>query len=146
MPKQLLLTAVLSVACLGPAYAQDAPKPDKIVLEAKVGSVLTSTGGDFQSVENGKLLVQGESMMLSDGAKANVVYYYGEGTDMKSCVEKYTGPNTVVIDDSCKKAAALWGSSNPGGTALIVGGVVVAAALLASGNDDDDAPISAGAR
>jgi len=134
--------ALLSAACCAPAFAQDGTKPDSIVLETKVGSVLTSTGGDYQSVESGKLLIDGESMMLNDGAKATVVYYYDNGK--RKCVEKYAGPNTIVIDDSCKPAG--WLTSNPR-TALVVGGAVVAAALLAGGgNDDNSPPLSASAR
>lgn len=142
MSKRFMFTlALLSVACLAPAGAQDATKPESIVLETKVGSVLTSTGGDYQSAATGKQLVEGESMMLNDGAEATVVYYYDNGK--RKCVEKYAGPNTFVIDDSCKAAALL--TSNPRGTALLVGAAVVAAVLLAGGNGDD-APVSAGAR
>ena len=144
MPKHYQFTAALLLAvCAAPVFAQDQAKPDSIVLETKVGSVMTSTGGDFQTADTGKQLVEGESMMLNDGAKATVVYYYDNGK--RKCVEKYAGPNTFVIDDSCKAAA--WITSNPRGTALIVGGAVVAAALLAGGSDDDTGPpISAGAR
>ena len=142
MPKHhKIAIALLLAVCASPAFAQDAAKPDSIVLESKVGSVMTSTGGDYQSADTGKLLVEGESMMLNDGAKATVVYYYDNGK--RKCVEKYAGPNTFVIDDSCKAAA--WLTSNPRGTALVIGGAVVAAALLAGGNGDD-APVSAGAR
>jgi len=142
MPKHHKLTVALLLAvCAAPAFAQQQAKPDSIVLETKTGSVMTSTGGDYQSADNGKQLVEGESMMLNDGAKATVVYYYDNGK--RKCVEKYAGPNTFVIDDSCKAAA--WLTSNPRGTALVIGGAVVAAILLSGGNGDD-APISAGAR
>ena len=135
------ISAALLVSALAiPAFAQNAP--DRIVLESKAGSVMTSTGGDFQTADTGKKLVEGESMMLNDGAKATVVYYYDNGK--RKCVEKYAGPNTFVIDDSCKAAA--WITSNRG-IGVVVGGAVVAAALLAGGDDDDNAPpISAGAR
>ena len=133
--------ALLSATCCMPAFAQETVKPDSIVLETKTGSVMTSTGGDYQSADTGKQLVIGESMMLNDGAKATVVYYYDNGK--RKCVERYIGPNTYVIDDSCKAVAWLNTSS---GKAVIVGSAVVAAALLAGGGGDDDAPISAGAR
>jgi hypothetical protein len=141
--------ALLLAVFAAPVMAQDPaqPAPDKIVLETKVGSVMTSTGGDFQTADAGKELVRGESMMLNDGAKATVVYYYyfDDGKRIRKCVEKYAGPETFVIDDSCKAAA--WLTSNPRGTALIVGGAVVAAALLGGGGSDDNGPpISAGAR
>jgi len=143
MPKHhKLIVALLLAVCAAPVYAQQQEKPDSIVLETKLGSVMTSTGGDYQSADTGKLLVEGESMMLNDGAKATVVYYYDNGK--RKCVEKYAGPNTFVIDDSCKVAG--WLPSSPGGTALIVGGAIVAAALLGGGGDDNGPPISAGAR
>ncbi len=143
MPKHHKITVALLLAvCAVPVFAQQADKPDSIVLENKTGSVMTSTGGDYLSADTGKLLVDGESMMLNDGAKATVVYYYDNGK--RKCVEKYSGPNTYVIDDSCKAVA--WVAANPGGTALIIGGAAVVAALLGGGNDNDTPPISAGAR
>ena len=141
MTKMSMTTAALLLALsAAPVFAQDQAKPDSIVLETKVGSVMTSTGGDYQSAATGKQLVEGESMMLNDGAKATVVYYYyyDDGKRFRKCVEEYRGPNTYVIDDSCKAAA--WLPSNPRGTALIVGGAVVAAALLAGGSNDGNAP------
>lgn len=147
MPKHHKLTVALLLAvCAAPVFAQQQDKPDSIVLETKVGSVMTSTGGDYQSADKGKVLVEGESMMLNDGAKATVVYYYyyDDGKRFRKCVEEYRGPNTYVIDDSCKAAA--WVTSNRG-IGLVVGGAVVAAALLGGGGDDDNGPpISAGAR
>jgi hypothetical protein len=148
MLKQVLSTlALLAAACCVPAHAQDVVKPDKIVLEEKTGSVMTSTGGDFQTADTGKLLADGESMMLNDGAKATVVYYYyydDEGNRFRKCVEKYSGPDTFVIDDSCKAAA--WITSNPRGAAWIIGGAAVGAALLGGGGSNNNEPISAGAR
>ncbi len=137
-----LFAVLLLAACAMPAFAQDKDKPDSIVLETKSGSVMTSTGGDYQSADAGKQLTEGESLMLNDGAKASVVYYYDNGK--RKCVEHYAGPNTFVIDDNCVKAA--WLTNNPTGTGLIVGSAVLAAALLGGGNDDEAPPVSAGAR
>lgn len=138
-----LTAALLLALCAAPVLAQDQAKPDSIVLEAKAGSVMTSTGGDYTSAQAGKQLVEGESMMLNDGARATVVYYYDNGK--RKCTEHYAGPNTFVIDDSCK--AAGWMASNPRGKLLIVGSAVAAAAILASGGGNDNPPpVSAGAR
>ena len=63
-----LSRALLAVAALAatPAFAQQGKTDwDKIVLEDKAGNVMTSTGGDYQTAEIGKLLVVGENMMLS---------------------------------------------------------------------------------
>jgi len=129
------------------AQAQMQVRPDRIVLETTTGSAMTSTGGEYQTAATGKQLVTGESMMLTDGAKATVVYYYDNGN--RKCVEHYAGPNTYVIDDSCTKAA--WMSNGtPGKSALvIVGAGLIGAAILASMDDVPPGPIgpvSAGAR
>lgn len=141
----VLAASLLAMLAL-PAMAQDQAqsKPDSIVLETKIGSVMTSTGGTYESVAAGKQLVTGESMMLTDGAKATVVYYYDNGD--RKCVENYAGPNTYVIDDSCKKAAWMTNGS-PGKSALIiVGAGLIGAAVLASMDDVPPGPISTGAR
>jgi len=141
-----LLAASLLAMLAIPAMAQQSEqsKPDSIVLETKTGSVMTSTGGAYESVAAGKQLVTGESMMLTDGAKATVVYYYDNGN--RKCVERYAGPNTYVIDDSCKKAAWMTNGS-PGKSALIiVGAGLIGAAVLASMDDVPPGPISSGAR
>ena len=87
-----------------------------------MGSVMGSTGGEYVTVNPGKVLVEGQSLMLNDGAEATVAYYYyfDDGKRFRKCVEKYEGPNTYVIDDSCKKAAYL----SSGSTAKTIGVVV----------------------
>ena len=136
-----MLSALVLAACVVPALAQDGEKPDRIVLEQKAGSVMTTTGGDYETANLGKLLVVDESMMLADGAKAQVVYYYDNGK--RKCVENYEGPNTFIIDDSCKKAAYITdGGSQLGSAAVIAGTAVLGAALLQSG--DDAPPLSLG--
>lgn len=147
MPQLFRILAASMLAMLAlPAVAQDAigSKPDSIVLEDKVGSVMTSTGDAYQSVVVGKQLVIGESMMLTEGAKATVVYYYDNGD--RKCVERYAGPNTFVIDDSCTKAAWI-SNGSPGKSALIiVGAGLLGAAVLESMDDVPPGPLSAGAR
>lgn len=138
-----VLAASLLAIMAFPAQSQTPNQPNRIILETKAGSVMTSTGGAYESVGAGKSLVSGESMMLTDGAKATVVYYYGNGD--RKCVENYAGPNTYVIDDSCSNAAWMPDGS-PGKSALIiVGAGLIGTAILAS-MDDVPAPVSAGAR
>ena len=122
-----LMSALLLAACASGAYAQDAQKPDKIVLEQKIGSVMTSNGGEYESANVGEMLVKNESMMLSEGAKATVVYYYDNGR--RKCTEFYEGPNTFIIDESCRKAAYMNGGQGKN-VAIIVGAAVVAAAII----------------
>ena len=135
------------LACVGVAGAQqqqDKSDWDKIVLEDKAGNVMTSTGGDYQTAEIGKLLVVGENMMLSgEKSLAKVVYYEldDNGNVVQKCVRDYKDPNTYIIDASCVPAAA-WASSK----GVIIGAAVVAAALLGSGGDKDPGPVSNGPR
>ena len=136
------VSALLAFPAAAQQQAQD--KPDSIVLETKTGSVMTSTGGAYETAATGKQLVTGESMMLTEGAKATVVYYYDNGN--RKCVERYAGPNTYVIDDSCKKAAWMTNGS-PGKSALIIAGAgLIGAAVLASMDDVPPGPLSSGAR
>lgn len=132
--------ALLAMACAAPAFAQDTP--ERIVLETKLGSVMTTTGGAYETAATGKQLVAGESMMLSDGAKATVVYYYDNGD--RKCVESYTGPNTYVIDDMCVKAG--WaGNGSPGKSGLVIAGAgLIGAAILESMDKVPVGPLSTG--
>ena len=139
-PIAKISAVLLATALAAPALAQDTP--DRIVLESKAGSVMTSNGGEYATAPTGKLLVRGESMMLTDGAKATVVYYYDDGD--RKCVEHYAGPNTYVIDDSCVPAA--WArTGNPGTSGLIIAGAaVLGAAVLYNMDNVPVGPLSAG--
>lgn len=152
----ILAFGLLALGSSLSASAQDpVEKADKIVLEEKAGSVLSSTGAQYQSASVGKLFINGESMMLGDEAKATVVYYYldSDGDLRRKCTEKYVGPNTFTIDDSCKKgvwwtegSGTAGGSSSSGfagGAGVIIGAGVIGAAIL-EGMDDTPPPVSAG--
>ena len=136
------ISAALLVSALAiPAFAQNAP--DRIVLESKAGSVMTSTGGEYATAPVGKALSTGESMMLTDGAKATVVYYYDNGD--RKCVERYEGPNTYVIDDRCVPAAAWVTTGNPArGGLIIAGAAVLGAAVLYNMDNVPVGPLSSG--
>ena len=135
---KLVAAAMLASLFAAPAFAQE--KPDRIVLESKVGSVMTSTGGDYQSADVGKLLIRDQSMMLADGSKATVVYYYDN--DKRKCTENYAGPNTFVIDDSCKAAA--WIPHTGASAAVIIGTGIVIGLLLEGMGDEPVGPLSTG--
>ena len=137
-----LFAALLLASATTCAFAQDQQKPEKIVLEQKVGSVMASAGGDYETANVGKLLIENESLMLSEGAKATVVYYYDNGK--RKCTEVYEGPNTFIIDDSCKKAAYL--TNNRGSVAVIAGAAIIGGAILESMDKTPPQPISGGAR
>ncbi len=136
-----IAAALLVSAIAMPAFAQQ--DPERIVLENKVGSVMTSSGGSYETAPVGKALVEGESMMLTDGAKATVVYYYDNGR--RKCVEHYAGPNTYVIDDRCVPAAAWVPHGNPVTSGLVIAGAaVLGAAVLANMDKVPVGPLSAG--
>ncbi len=141
-----ILTAIVLSLSVSSAFAQDQEKPEKIVLEQKVGSIMASTGGDYETAGIGKLLIRDESLMVADGAKATVVYYYDNGK--RKCTEVYEGPNTFVIDDSCKKAAYIEGTSGMtgAGAGIIAGTAVIGGIILNSMDNTPPQPISAGAR
>lgn len=146
MSNPIRLLAVVFMAALAmPAIAQeqDPQKPEKIVLEQKLGSVMTSTGGDYVSADPGQLLVENESMMLTDGAKATVVYYYDNG--QRKCSETFKGPNTFVIDDNCRVAGYATGN---GATqaGIIAAAALLGAAIVGGGGDDEAPPVSGSSR
>ena len=149
-----LSLALLAVAALAatPAFAQQGKTDwDKIVLEDKAGNVMTSTGGDYQTAEIGKLLVVGENMMLSgEKSLAKVVYYEldDNGKVVHKCVRDYKDPNTYIIDATCTAGA---GWANGGGMSgaqvgMIVGAGVIGAALINNQDKTEVGPLSSGAR
>lgn len=149
MAKILTTTALaLFATCFAAGAAAQTPgNPDRIVLEAKSGSVMTSATGEYQTANTGKQLVIGESMMLGDKSTATVVYYWLDtaGNVQRKCVERYVGANTYVIDDSCNPAAAAWvAGANRGGAGIIIAAGVIGAALLHAMDDVPPGPLSTG--
>lgn len=144
-----LAFAVLAAVAVyaAPVSAQnDKSDWDKIVLEDKAGNVMTSTGGEYQTAQIGKLLVVGENMLLSgEKTLAKVVYYEldDNGKVIRKCVRDYRDPDTYIIDASCVPAA-VW-TAGTGKTPIVLGAAVVAALLL-GGDDVEPGPISTGGR
>lgn len=138
----------LSAISFAAASAQEQGKSDwdRIVLEEKAGTVMTSTGGDYQTAQVGKQLVIGEYMMLADSTKAKVVYYEldDNGKVLRRCVKDYTDPNTYIIDAVCTPGAAWANGGAISGTqaGMIIGAGVVAGALLNGGDNSDPGPLS----
>ena len=134
-----------------PVSAQEQGKSDwdKIVLEDKAGNVMTSTGGDYQTAQVGKLLVVGEHMMLGDATKAKVVYYEldDEGRVVNRCVKDYTDPETYIIDANCKVAAWVNSGHISGASAgIIAGAAVIGAALINADDKVETGPLSTAVR
>src|SRR5690606_26206634 len=135
MTRKLLILA-LATAIASPVAAQD--KPTAIVLESRTGNVMAATGtsDSYQTAESGKQLAAGDSLMLSDGAKATVVYYFDNGD--RKCTEQYVGPNTYVIDDECTKAVMVASGNGLRNAGVIVAGVALLAAVS---GDDEQRPV-----
>lgn len=152
MNKLAFALVAVSAMFATPASAQDQGKSDwdKIVLEDKSGNVMTSTGGDYQTAQIGKLLIIGEHMMLGDATKAKVVYYEldDNGKVLNRCVKDYTDPNTYIIDATCKMAAA-WtsgGGISGANAGIIAGAAVIGAALINSDDKVEPGPLSTAIR
>lgn len=147
MTKIRIVTALAAVLFAGNVAAQTpGGTPDRIVLEAKTGSVMASNGGEYQSVSTGKRLAVGESLMVGEGSNATVVYYYtnANGDVVRRCTERYVGANTYVVDDSCVPAAAAWTGARSPGAVWIVGAALVGAAIIESMGDSPVGPLSTG--
>lgn len=86
------------------------------------GSVMTSQGGEFSSAQTGKVLVEGERLMVTEGAVATVIYD-------EDCTREYSAPGVYVIERDCKRVAALAGT-DWASAAKIAAGVGVGAAIL----------------
>ena len=135
----LAVLGLLASASATPALAQD---PPRIVLEGKAGSVMTSTGTQYESASPGKVLVIGESLMLGDNSTATVAYSFADG---RRCVEKYEGANTFTIDGDCNAAwVASDGSSSGTSAWIILGAGVLGAAVLESMDEEPVGPLSTG--
>ena len=95
-----------------------------ITLRVDRGSIMTSTGGEFASAQSGKVLIEGERMMVTEGASATVFYD-------RDCRREYTAPGVYEIERDCKRAVAMVGTDwlSAGKIAL---GVGVGAAILAN--------------
>ena len=148
--KKSAFALAIAVAFAAPAFAQSKSDWDKIVLEEARGSVMTSTGAEYQTASVGKLLVVGENMMLSASSKAKVVYYDldDEGKVVDKCVKDYTDPNTYIIDATCTPVAAWTGSTAGNGmnAGIIVGAGVIGAVLLNTDDNVDVGPLSSSVR
>ena len=148
--KKALYAIAIAATFTAPAFAQSKSDWDKIVLEEARGSVMTSTGAEYQTASVGKLLVVGENMMLSTSSKAKVVYYDldDEGKVVDKCVKDYTDPNTYIIDATCTPVAAWTGSAAGNGmnAGIIVGAGVIGAVLLNTDDNVDVGPLSTGVR
>lgn len=127
----LLLATALSAVAL-PAMAQD----NVATLRVDSGSIMTSTGGEFATAGTGAPLIEGERVMVAEGAIATVVYPSG-------CTRQYAEPGVYVVPDDCNVAGVAAAGVDWKSAGLITAGVGVGAAILANQDDSPDTAPSA---
>lgn len=133
MTKLASLIIAASVALTASATASAADPA--AILSVDSGSIMTSEGGEFTSARTGAALVEGERLMVTEGASATVRYPNG-------CVREYTVPGVYVVQATCSMAAGTATGTDWGSVAVVAGGVAVGAALLENMDQVDAPPIS----
>ena len=155
MKKLNLIAAALLLSA--PALAQD----QIASLHVEAGTVMTSTGAEFQTAGTGEAVVAGERVMVAENSSV-LVQFHGE-----DCVIRFATPGVHVVPSDCDvgvagamtaSAAAATTASSAGVaaagsvaatsvastaavTAGIVAGVVAAsAAAMEATSDDGDPP------
>ena len=112
---------------------------DRIVLEQKAGTVMSSQSGDYANTALGQQMVVGERMMLADtSARARLVYYKldDNGRVVRKCEKDYNQQDTYVVDASCHAGAWMRGGhvAGAGTSAAIIAGAAIAGALIINCN------------
>lgn len=138
----LLVAGLMVVAPTAMAQSNSDTDWDRIVLEQKDGTVMSSQGGDYANATLGQQMVVGERMMLADtSARARLVYYKldDNGRVVRKCVKDYNQQNTYVVDASCH-AGAWQRDGHVAGTgtsmAIIAGAAIAGAVMINSGHDE----------
>ena len=130
----LILAASVALTASATALAADAAA----TLQVDAGSIMSSEGGEFTTARTGEVLVEGERLMVTEGATATVKYDNG-------CVRVYKVPGVYVIEANCEIAAAAGATGRVAtgspfvSAATLAAGVAAGAALL-SEMDQVDAP------
>lgn len=117
---------ILAVSLALAASAASAADGD-ITLRVDGGTIMTSTGGEFATAQTGKVLIEGQRMMVTEGASATVFYD-------RDCRREYTAPGVYEIERDCKRAVALVGNDWASVGKLALAGAVGVAILV---NMDD---------
>ena len=115
----LMIAASLALTASAAASAADGD----ITLRVERGGIMTSQGGEFASAQSGKMLVEGERLMVTEGSAATVFY-------SNNCTREYNAPGVYVIERDCKRGAVVARNTDWAGAGMVAAGVVVGAALL----------------
>ena len=149
MTKLASLIIVASVALTASAAASAAVAA--AVLQVDRGTIMSSEGGEFATARTGKVLIEGQRLMVTEDAAATLRYSNG-------CLRQYSVPGVYLVAATCELVAdasvpAASGAVGAGaGTAAtgtawgivgaIAAGVAVGAALLDNMEQVDAPPIS----
>lgn len=133
--------AVLFAFAATAAFSSSAIAQDDtgITLRVDTGSIMASTGGEYQTANTGKPLVVGERLMIAEGSSATAIYDGG-------CEVEFNNPGTYEVPSECKRGAYLTSGSAGTSAAIIAGAAVVGAVLLDQADDEDVGPLSTGVR
>lgn len=115
----LMVAASFALTASAAASAADG----EITLRVERGSIMTSQGGEFASAQSGKVLFNGERLMVTEGSAATVFYD-------EDCKREYSVPGVYVIEPECKRGAVAATGTDWASAAMIAAGVGVGAAIL----------------
>ena len=132
MMKFATLLIAASAAFAAPAFAQN---DAGILLRVDSGTVLSSTGGEYQAANTGKPLAIGEKLMVNAGSSATAVFEGG-------CTVQFSEPGVYQVPAQCTKTGLRDGDST--GALIITGAAVIGAAALESAGNKDVGPLSTG--
>ena len=122
-PAPMLAAALLA----GMAFASAHAAEGVATLRVERGNVMTSTGGEFVTARSGAQLVEGERLMLTDGASASVVYD-------NQCSEPYTAAGVFVVDAVCNSMGAVETATGAVATAAVGPAGIGSSGLIAAGS------------
>jgi len=137
------LFAVAALAFAAPAFAQDAP----VDLQVESGTVMTSTGGEFETAATGENVVAGERVMVGENSSVLVRF-------ANNCVIRFTQPGVHLVPQGCvpgvggamnagaAASAATVGSVVASNAGIIAVSAVIAASGVASSVASDPPPVS----
>ena len=129
MKKYAAIVFAAATAFAAPAFAQDGAT----TLRVDSGTVMTSTGGEYESANTGRPLAAGDKVMVNAGGSATLVY--GNG-----CTMKLEQAGVYTVPAAC--SAAGWASEYDVGPEMwiIAGAAVLGAAAVENAGDDVPPP------
>ncbi|RYE54847.1 MAG: hypothetical protein EOP18_06825 [Rhizobiaceae bacterium] len=132
MSKFTTVLIAASALFAAPAFAQN---DANIVLRVDSGTVLSSTGGEYQAANTGKPLAVGEKIMVNAGSSATALFDGG-------CMVSFSQPGVYSVPAECKGTRLSAGQGS--GALIIAGAAIIGAAALDQMDKEDVGPLSNG--